>query len=591
ILFRKLNNCKLDVSTIFYFLKIQTPYSFYASRFANTLLILCLFSTFFISAQSNYSTDWWKKTTVYQIYPRSFYDSNSDGVGDLNGIIQKLDYIKGLGFETIWISPFFLSPQKDFGYDIKDYYSIAPEYGDTTICKQLINEVHAKGMKIIFDLVLNHTSNEHEWFKLSSTSKSNSKADWYVWRDGTGRKGKRKPNNWKSMVGGSGWHYNEDRKQFYWASFLPFQPDLNYHNAEVKKEMLRVADYWINKGVDGYRLDIFNAIYEDTSFTNNPFSFRILPNEHNPNGFFQQPKYTIDNPKSFEFATELSAVVSKKESNFLVGEVFGKPATLKKYCFSNNKQGLNTVFLFRTLNTPLKVNAYKKLITDFERNFSAPFIPTYVYSNHDRKRSISRLNNNVDKAKLLALLQFTVRGIPFMYYGEELGMPQTYIPLKKGKDPMAQRLKWIPQFIANRSKEAINRDGCRTPMLWNKNKLAGFTTASESWLPISEVADKLCVETQEADSNSLLMFYKQIIALRNSSKALNLGALEIAEKYCTKHVLAYYRIYNTEKYLVLLNMSSKVIPVELPEGEKVLMLNTTDGFYLKGYGGVVLKMK
>jgi glycosidase len=570
---------------------MQTQYRFRINRLVCSLLILCLLSSFFISAQSTNSTDWWKKTTVYQIYPRSFYDTNGDGVGDLEGIIQKLDYIKELGFETIWISPFFLSPQKDFGYDIKDYYSIAPEYGDTAICQKLIHEVHAKGMKIIFDLVLNHTSNEHEWFKASAASKQNPKSDWYVWRDGKGRNGKRKPNNWKAMVGGSGWHYNEQRKQFYWASFLPFQPDLNYHNEGVKNAMLGVADYWIEKGVDGYRLDIFNAIYEDTAFTNNPFSFRVLPNEHNPNGFFQQAKYTIDNPKSFEFATELSAVVSKKGASFLVGEVFGKPAMLKKYCSSDNRQGLNTVFLFRTLNTPLKVKSYKKLIADFEENFSEPYIPTYVYSNHDRKRSISRLNNSVDKAKLLALLQYTVRGIPFTYYGEELGMPQTYIPLKEGKDPMAQRLKWIPQFVANRSKEAINRDGCRTPMLWNKNKLAGFTTASASWLPISEASDELCVEAQKADNTSLLLFYKQVIALRNSSEALNSGTLQIAEKYCTKHILAYYRIDKNQKYLVVLNMSSKARTVELPDGEKLLMLNTADGLYLKGYGGVVVKVK
>lgn len=210
------------------------------------ILVAFLLSTRFSSVTAQ--NEWWKNTTVYQVYPRSYFDSNGDGIGDLQGIIQKLDYIRDLGFETIWISPFFSSPQKDFGYDISNYYSIAPEYGDTADCNQLIREVHSRKMKIIFDLVMNHTSNEHSWFRESAASGNNAKSDWYVWKDGKGRKKNRVPNNWKSMVGGSGWHYNKQRKQFYWASFLDFQPDLNYHNPDVKKAMLDVAQHWLAKG-------------------------------------------------------------------------------------------------------------------------------------------------------------------------------------------------------------------------------------------------------------------------------------------------------------------------------------------------------
>ncbi len=369
---------------------------------------------FTLNAQETESS-WWRATTVYQIYPRSFYDSNGDGIGDLHGIIQKLDYIKGLGFETIWISPFFKSPQKDFGYDISDYYSIAPDYGDTVICNQLISEVHKRNMKIIFDLVMNHTSDEHNWFKESSASKNNSKAEWYVWKEGKGKNGKRPPNNWKSMVGGSGWHYNSNRKQFYWASFLPFQPDLNYRNPEVKKAMLDVTRYWVRRGVDGFRLDIFNAIYEDSTFTNNPFCFKILPDEENPNGFFQEAKYNINNPESFQFAIELRKTMDETGIKFLIGEVFGEANTLKKYCNYDGKPGLNCVFLFKTLGTAMKAKTYHNLVALFESNFPTPYLPTYVFSNHDRKRSISRLKNNVEKAKLLTLFQFTVRGIPFTY--------------------------------------------------------------------------------------------------------------------------------------------------------------------------------
>lgn len=552
------------------------------------LFLLFVFTAiFYFSQAQTKSNDWWQHTSVYQIYPRSYYDSNNDGIGDIQGIIQKLDYIKELGFETVWISPFFSSPQKDFGYDISNYYTIAPEYGDTTTANQLIDEVHKRGMKIIFDLVMNHTSNEHEWFKNSSSSTQSEKSDWYIWQNGKGRKGKRKPNNWKSMVGGSGWHYNEQRKQFYWASFLDFQPDLNYHNPQVKQAMLNMVQYWLNKGVDGFRLDIFNAVYEDTAFTNNPFGLKAIPDETNPNGFFQKAKYTINNPHSFEFATELRNTVDKYDNRYLVGEVFGDAAILKQYCNYKGKQGLNSVFLFQTLNTSFKAKSYQRLITDFEKNFPAPYLPTYVFSNHDRKRSISRLKNNTDKAKLLALFQYTVRGIPFTYYGEELGVPQQNIPLKQGKDPIAQRLKWLPQFIANVSTEAINRDGCRTPMLWNNTTNAGFTS-STPWLPVTKNYEQLSVETQTNDTTSLLHFYKQLLALRSATPALRSGTMEIAKEYCNNQMLAYYRISGNYKYFIILNMSKHTVKPQLPKGKIVFTLNASANGVLNAFGGVII---
>ena len=208
-------------------------------------------------------TPWYHKTTIYQIYPRSFYDSNHDGIGDLKGILSKLDYLHELGFETLWISPFFSSPQADLGYDISNYTDIAPEYGTMDDALQLIEEVHKRGMRIVFDMVMNHTSIEHDWFRESRSSRNNPKANWYIWRD--------KPNNWKSMTGGSGWHYAKERGQYYWSSFLPMQPDLNYRNPEVKKTMFDIVRFWLGKGVDGFRLDIFNVIYKDAEFRDNPF--------------------------------------------------------------------------------------------------------------------------------------------------------------------------------------------------------------------------------------------------------------------------------------------------------------------------------
>ena len=229
------------------------------------ILFLCFFSAFQIQSQD---TVWWKNTVVYQIYPRSFYDTDSDGIGDLKGIISKLDYIQDLGIETIWISPFFQSPQQDYGYDISDYYKIDTLFGDNSTVTKLIAEIHRRKMYIVFDLVMNHTSTEHQWFRESSKDSSNPKADWYVWKSG---KKKRPPNNWKSTIGGSGWHYHSGRKQWYFSSFLPWQPDLNYHNPETKEAILDVARYWLKKGVDGFRLDIFNVIYEDRSFKTIPF--------------------------------------------------------------------------------------------------------------------------------------------------------------------------------------------------------------------------------------------------------------------------------------------------------------------------------
>ncbi|MBI1286633.1 MAG: DUF3459 domain-containing protein [Flavobacteriales bacterium] len=518
-------------------------------------------------AQNNGSVSW-KSTTVYQIYPRSFYDTDGDGLGDLKGIMQKLDHVKDLGFETIWISPFFKSPQRDFGYDISDYRSIAPEYGDMETCLKLIDEIHARDMKVVFDLVMNHTSEEHDWFKESASSKDNPKADWYVWKDGRGKDGRKPPNNWKATIGGSGWHWHEGRKQFYWASFLEFQPDLNYSNLEVKNAMLDVARFWLSKGVDGFRLDIFNSIYEDTSFTKNPASLKIVPSEESPDGFFQKMKYNVNQEGSFRFATELRALVDSFQNpeRFMVGEVFGDVETTKKFCSYEGKNGLHTIFLFQTLSTPFKAKKWRKTIAHFEENFPEPFVPTYVFSNHDRRRSITPLGNDVRKAKLMALLQFTVRGIPFTYYGEELGIEKPTLPLKTGLDPLAQRYKSIPQFMVNWTGQSLNRDECRTPMQWDTTANAGFTSG-KPWLPVNENFKDKNVEVESEDANSLMNFYQRLIQFRNENPALKEGTLSIDEGNCTANILAYYRELGSDKFLVLLNFSERPQKVETIDGE------------------------
>lgn len=528
---------------------------------------------------------WWKKTSVYQIYPRSFQDSNGDGIGDLQGIISRLDYIRELGFETLWISPFFRSPQRDLGYDISDYYSIAPEYGTMDDFRELVDQVHTRDMKLVLDMVLNHTSDEHRWFRESASGMDNPKRDWYVWRDGRKPGGKAPPNNWSSMVSGRGWHYHPSTGQWYWASFLPFQPDLNYRNPDVKEEMFRILRYWLGNGVDGFRLDIIGSVYEDPAFRDNPFSCRLLPNEANEGFLFRSTKMTQNHPDNFEFARELRALVDefRDPPRFLVGETFGKPELLRRYCGREEPDGLNLVFLFRTMNTPFRAGAIRRMLRDFEEHFPGPFLPTYVYSNHDRSRRFTRLGGDVRKAKLNALLQFTARGVPFTYYGEEIGMQQGQIPPKESRDAVAHHMgtspAWKIKLLNRLTGGAVQRDGCRTPMQWNGKTSAGFTDSTVGpWLPVNSDYAEVNVDAQMEDPDSLLACYRRLIALRRKHPPLHSGTMRLLP--APPSVLAYERTWaaasaeEKERILVLLNFSGRRSRPILPESGFELLFST-----------------
>lgn len=524
---------------------------------------------------------WWQKTCIYQIYPRSFMDSDNDGIGDIDGIISRLDYIHEIGFETIWISPFYKSPQQDFGYDISDYYSIAPEYGDLAKVEKLIKEVHKRGMYIVFDMVMNHTSIEHQWFKESRSSKDNPKRNWYIWKDGKGKK--RPPNNWKAMIGGSGWQYDKATDQWFWASFLPFQPDLNYHNPEVKKAMLDMVRYWLGKGVDGLRLDIFNAIFKDQSFKNNPFSFRPLPSENNSNGFFQNFKYTVNHPLDFAFAKELRSVIDEfsQPDRFLVGEVFGKDDVIKQY-LGEKQDGLNLIFLFEMLRFKFNAHFFREILIKYERFYPYPYVPTYVFSNHDRIRSIYNVGNDVEKARLLATFQFMARGVPTNYMGEEIGMHESNFKLKEAKDSLAKKYSWVPQWLVDLVGPYLNRDGCRTPMQWDTTMNAGFSASKNgTWLPVNECYKTINVETESADSNSLLNTFKQLISVRKSNKAILNGELKVIATGHSK-VLVFTREYENEKVLVLINFSKKNFHLKHPVPDVKNQLFTTGKAILQG---------
>lgn len=535
----------------------------------------------------------WKTTTVYQIYPRSFYDSNGDGIGDLLGIIQKLDYIQSIGFETIWISPFFCSPQADFGYDISDYKNIEPAYGTLSLVEKLIHEVHLRKMFIVFDMVMNHTSDQHSWFLNSKKNKNNPYSDWYIWQKG---KGKYPPNNWNSMTGGSGWHYVKERDEWYFATFLPFQPDLNYHNPEVKSAMFDIIKFWLEKGVDGFRLDIFNVIMKDPQFRNNPWSFKLIPKEENPDGFFQQNKYTVNYIDNYSFAKSLRDVMNRYKNKYLVGEVFGNMNTIRNYI--GKQDGLHSVFIFEMLKFKWNANYFKNLISKIEHQFQEPAIPVYVFSNHDKKRSASRLKGNMEQSKLLHFLQFTVRGIPFMYYGEEIGMENLTIPLKNGLDPIAKKYNFLPQFIVNQITDTINRDEVRTPMQWNGKENAGFSSHKNTWLPVHPNYKTINVATEMADEKSLLNLIKSILSIRKMHLPLQIGQFSWFDiTNLPKEILAFERKHGNEKLIIFINFSKNTKTINCPIGyslifaEKISLKTNenTNEIVLEGLGFGILK--
>ncbi len=541
---------------------------------------------------------WYHKTTIYQIYPRSFMDANGDGVGDLRGIIQKLDYLKDIGFEAIWVSPFFASPQRDFGYDVSDYLSTAPEFGTMEDALQLIEETHRRGMKIVFDLVLNHTSDQHPWFLESRSSRHNPKANWYLWRSpslplGEGLGVRVKPNNWQSMTGGSGWHYAGERGQYYWASFLPFQPDLNWRNSEVKKTMFDIARFWLAKGVDGYRLDIFNTIYKNEEFRDNPFAFKLAPTPNDPSGFLQKAKYSQDQPESFDLAREFRKLTDEFGKILTVGEVAAAREVVRTYAGEETNDGLTLVFDFEMLQFKFTAEYFRALIEDIDRHFSPPFMPVYVFSNLDKRRSIHRLRDDIRKAKLLAMLQFTVRGVPCTYYGEELGMTNLDLPFKNALDPIPHKYTFAPRLFFDLMDVTVNRDEVRTPMQWDESRNAGFSVAEKTWLPVHPNYPTVNAKRENADETSLLNTFKRLLKFRRENITMQEGLLELLNGL-PKNVLGFIRKTASEERIVLMNFDERENEFPLDSSECVFKLSGNEeldqkAVRLNGFGGMIVK--
>jgi len=481
---------------------------------------------------------WWQHAVFYEIYPRSFADSNNDGVGDLNGIRSKLGYLKDLGVDAIWITPCYPSPQVDFGYDVSDYENIDPMYGTLADFDRLAADAKKHNIRIIMDFVINHTSDQHKWFVESKSSKTSPYRNWYIWRDGQGPD--RPPNNWQSTFGGSAWKFDPKTGQYYYHYFYAEQPDLNWRNPAVEKAMFDVTRWWYQRGVAGFRLDAVDTMFEDPDLRDNP----ILPGKNK----FGDPNMSDQNnkklPEMHEALMNLRKVADEHDA-VLIGETWIKNIDELKQYYGGHRKELQMPmdFLFTSVNR-LSPAEFRHQIAGVD---SSGGWPVYLFSNHDIVRAYNRYGdgkNNEAIAKLMAGLYLTLRGTPIMYYGEEIGMENNGPKTKEDvKDPIG-RTGWP---------EEKGRDGERTPMQWDDSANAGFSTA-KPWLPVPDTYKSHNVATQAKDPASILNFYKRLLSLRHTDPALLEGEY-VPLNEDDDNVLSYLRRYKNEAVLVVLNMS------------------------------------
>lgn len=493
--------------------------------------------------QTESNTPWWQQAVFYEIYPRSFADSDNNGMGDIPGITAKLDYLKSIGVGAIWITPCFPSPQVDFGYDISDYKAIAPEYGTMADFDQLLAEAKKRDIKIVLDFVMNHTSDKHAWFVESESSRENAKRDWYVWRDG---KNGSPPNNWQALFGHSAWQFDPKTKQYYYHFFYPQQPDLNWRNPQVRRAMYDTARFWLDKGVAGFRLDAVNTLFEDPNLQDNPIKSANKNRFGDPD---MENKYNYLLPELHEPLKELRAELNTYQHDpVLIGETTDSRSIAdlsRMYGLNHDEIQLPMNFMFAYVNK-LSAPEFRKQIAAADKN-PANGWPVYLFSNHDERRAYDRYGdgkNNDQIAKILATMLYTLRGTPILYYGEELGMANNDPKrIEDVRDPIG-RLGWPKEK---------GRDGERTPMQWNASANAGFSK-TKPWLPVSPAYKIHNVETEAKDPNSVLSFYRSLTGLRSSNQALREGQY-VALNESDPNVLAYLRKTGSSAVLVALNMS------------------------------------
>ncbi|MFH2040020.1 MAG: alpha-amylase family glycosyl hydrolase [Chloroflexota bacterium] len=484
---------------------------------------------------------WWRDGVIYQIYPRSFSDSNNDGLGDLPGITAHLDYLAQLGIDAIWLSPFYPTPDADFGYDISDHTQVDERFGTLQDFDHMLEQAHTRGIRIVLDLVLNHTSDQHPWFVESRSSLVNPKRDWYLWRE--------KKNNWQAVFGGSGWTFDDTTCQYYYHMFLPEQPDLNWHKPEVCQAQLDVVRFWLERGVDGFRLDVFNVYFKDREFRDNPVKLGLR-------GFDRQEHLHDSNqPEMLTFLKEFRKLLEKYSQRYSVGETF--MATPEKAASYVGDQLLHAAFSFDftkgDLFFPWNPDWVLKQILRREEIFKDERWPTTVMSNHDLPRAASRYSRKEEdfQSRFAMTLLMTLRGTPFLYYGEEIGMRDLRLKHSQVMDPPG--IRFWPFYKG--------RDGCRGPMQWDDSTYSGFSN-TQPWLPVHPDYKERNVSRQEQTPNSMLHLTRTLIHLRKQFPALRQGKYKpLISK--SKHVLAFLRQIPGQTILVAINYSKRKIKTSL----------------------------
>jgi alpha-glucosidase len=522
---------------------------------------------------------WWQTGVIYQVYPRSFQDSDGDGVGDLRGIAQRLPHLVELGVDAVWLSPIFTSPMADFGYDIADYTGIDPLFGTLADFDALVADAHGLGLKVILDLVPNHTSDRHPWFKESRASRQNPKRDWYIWRDPAPGGGP--PNNWLSNFGGSAWEYDRATGQYYYHAFLAAQPDLNWRTPGVRAAIYDVMRFWLRRGVDGFRVDVIWHLIKDDQFRDNPANPDFRPGQRPHHAVV--PLYTADRPEVHDVIAEMRRVVDEFPDRVLIGEIYLPFERLVAY-YGRDLGGVHLPFNFSLLLAPWEARTIARLIDEYEAALPPGGWPNWVLGNHDRPRVASRVGRR--QARVAAMLLLTLRGTPTLYYGDEIGMEQVAIPPGRIRDP----IEWIVP--------GSGRDGCRTPMQWDDGPHAGFSTG-EPWLPLSDTFREVNVARDRDDDGSLYQLVRRLIRLRRASPALLSGSYRPI--VAAGDLLLYVRTCGGHRLLIALNLGSEPAAVSLPsdtlagrvlvssfadrDGEPVAA--TTD---LRGDEGVVIEL-
>ncbi len=505
---------------------------------------------------------WWKELIAYQIYPKSFMDSNGDGIGDIQGIISKLDYLKDLGIDLIWLCPMYKSPNHDNGYDISDYKDILDEFGTMDDFNELLNEVHNRGMKLIIDLVINHTSHEHPWFIESRSSRDNPKRDWYIWREG---KGDEEPNNWESIFKGSAWEFCENSEEYYLHLFAKEQPDLNWENKEVRSELYKMINWWLDKGIDGFRVDAISHIKKEEG----------LKDMDNPEGL----KYVSSFEKHMNVEGINSHLKELKEETFskynivTVGEANGVSANEADHWVAEDEGTFNMIFQFEHLNLwnyeegqGFDVKAYKDVLTNWQNSLEGKGWNALFIENHDIPRVVSTWGNDkeylTECAKAFGAIYFLQKGTPFIYQGQELGMTNVkYHSISEYDDVKTintynERIEsGVSEKIALKEALVTSRDNSRTPMQWNSSKNAGFT-CGKPWIGVNENYKTINVEVEERDENSVLNFYKKLIKLKKSNEALIYGVYDLILEE-DENIFAYTRTLNNEKFLIMANLTGE----------------------------------